>query len=761
MSGVSGVGSTSSGSSTPQGTLGNVPPVSFPGIASGIDYNAIIEKLTSLTLAQNQPLTSQVNNLNAQNTELVKINGLMQKVQQAITNLGDPTLFSSYSASSSNTSLATAMQTPQQVPNPGTTTILSQTLATSTQIASDPAANKIVLLGSPLSTAGFQITPTNGSSSGNGKFTINGTQITYAVGTDTVNTILAKINAIAGVTASFQNDQLTITSTSGPLSLGSASDVGNLEQIFKLDVAPVLSGQQVQSTTGGVASTDTLGGDGVTVAGTLTVNGNNFAYTGATTVASLENSINAVSGLHAAIQGGKLVIETTNGAALTVGDTGNFQTNFNGGMSAPANYSAVTSVANVGGVNPATTLINENTSTALNTGTTFTINGVAITFNPNSNNLQDVINMINQSSAGVTASWNATLGQLQLIAKATGPQSIVLGAPGDSSNFLTAFGLTTAGTTTTVGTQASVTYQTASGPSATVYSNTNQVTNVVPGVTLSLLQNSTTPYSVTVAASNKNLTTAIDTFVTAYNNAVDELNAATQAPVVKQAAAGTPLTAGQLQSSQIVPGGPLFTNNSVQSLKAQLVNLVSGLVSTGSQSVNSFASIGLNLDTSIAVLTADSTNSKDSTNASGVSTQSFSGTSGKLQPLDTTTLDSALAANPTAVQSIFTSQSGILGQLGSYLTFVTGTPTQLGPSGSFLGTAPDTALLTGLESSNSTQIDSINKQIAMVNDNAIAQANSLRAQFTASETLIAQLQQEQASLAGFLGTSSSSSGGSA
>jgi flagellar capping protein FliD len=768
MSGVSGVGSTSSsGSSTPQGTLGNVPPVSFPGISSGIDYNAIIEKLTSLTLAQNQPLQTQSNNLTAQNQELVKINGLIQKVQQSITNLGDPTLFSTYSATSSNTAYATATQTSGGVPFAGTTTILSQTLATATQVSSDPAANKIVSQTNPLSTAGFQITPTNGSSTSNGKFTVNGTQFSFDVGTDTVNTILTKLNAITGIKASFQNDQLTITSTSGSLSLGSASDLGNLEQIFKLDVAPILSGQQEVSNTGGVASTDTLGGDGVTTAGTLTINGNNIAYTLGETVGQLESAINAVSGLRASIQTGSLVIETTNGAALNISsDTGNFQANFNGGFSGPTSYQSVTSESNVGGINPATTLQNENTTVALNTGTTFTINGVSITFNPATQNLQDVINEINSSNAGVTATWNVSLGELQLVSKNTGPQSIVLGSPSDSSNFLTAFGLTTAGATTAVGTQASVTYQTASGSSATVYSNSNQVTNVIPGVTLSLLQNTTTPYTVTVAASNQSLIKAINDFVTAYNAAITELNSATAAPVVKTQSAGTPITAGQTQSSQVIPGGPLFANSTVQGLKDQLVNLVSGLVQNGSTSYNSFSSIGLQLDNSIAVLTASSTSgnnntSKDSSDSSGIQTQTYDGTSGKLQALDTTTLDSALLADPNAVQSIFTGSSGILSGLGSYLTYVTGTPTQLGPNGSFLGTAPDTALLSGLESGNSAQIDSINQQIAMVNDMAIAQANSLRAQFTASETLIAQLQAEQASLASITGSSSSSSSSSA
>ncbi|GEM_PF-588251 len=764
MSGLSGVGSsTSSNTSTngTQGTLGNAPPISFPGIASGIDYNAIIEKLTSLTLAQNAPLTAENTKLAAANKELIKINGLVQQVQQAIMNLGDPTLFNQFSATVSNPAYASATQTSGQTPLAGTYSILAQTLATSTQITSDPAANKPVNTGVSLATAGFQITPSNGTGSSGGKFTINGQQISFDVGTDTVSTILAKINALTGVKASFQNDQLTITSTSGPLSLGSSSDSGNLAQIFKLDVAPVLSGQQEVSITGGVASTDTLGGDGVTAAGTLTINGNIIPYATTETVGSLIGAINAVSGLNAAIQNGSLVIESTNGTALSITDTGNFQTNFNGGFSAPANYSSVTSAATVGGINPDQTLNTVNSSIALNSGTTFTINGVTLSLDPTTQNLQDIINEINSSNAGVTASWNTTLGQLQLVSKTTGPQSIVLGAPGDSSNFLQAFGLTTAGATTQVGQQASVTYQTASGGTATVYSNSNAVTNVIPGITLTLTQSTTTPYTVSVTASNKNLITAINNFITAYNNAITEINTATAPPVVQAQQPGTPIQPGASTSSQVLPGGVLFDNYSVQNLKDQLVALVSNMVSNGSTSYNSFSSIGINLDNSVAVITSNSTSgssdSKDSQDSSGLQTQTYAGTSGKLQPLDTTTLDSALAADPTIVQGLFTADSGVLAGLGNYLTFVTGTPTQLGTNGNFLGTAPDVSLIQGIENTNSAQIDSINQQIAMVNDQATAQANQLRTEFTASETMIAQLQAEQQSLSSILGTSSSSS----
>src|SRR5690242_15978636 len=97
--------SMSPGSSIP-GT--NLPPISFPGIASGIDYNSIISKLTSLTLAPTTQLNQQVATLNAANAELIKINGLLSNVQSSLNGLSMSAIYNAISATSSNTGVLTA-----------------------------------------------------------------------------------------------------------------------------------------------------------------------------------------------------------------------------------------------------------------------------------------------------------------------------------------------------------------------------------------------------------------------------------------------------------------------------------------------------------------------------------------------------------------------------------------------------------------------------------------------------------------------------
>jgi flagellar hook-associated protein 2 len=66
-------------------------------------------------------------------------------------------------------------------------------------------------------------------------------------------------------------------------------------------------------------------------------------------------------------------------------------------------------------------------------GQTFTVNGAQITLS-SSDTLNDVLNKINSSSAGVTASYNATTGDISLASNSSAP--IILGSAADTSDFL-------------------------------------------------------------------------------------------------------------------------------------------------------------------------------------------------------------------------------------------------------------------------------------------------------------------------------------
>lgn len=662
----------------------NVPPVSFPGIASGIDYNSIIQKLTSMTLQPTVSLNAQIATLNAANAELIKINGMLSSVQNALLALSQPSIYGAVDALSSDGNAATAQSISGASANAGTYFIQQTQLATATQVLGAAAIGHSELDGIggtpawqvPLANSYAAITPSNGSGP-TGSITINGVSVTYNVSTDSLQTIFNKINAAVQTAtgdASFNigfagaTDTVQITDANNPISLGAPTDQGNLLQVLRLDQAAV----------------------------------NNTATSG---------SVTGTAGVGGVDQG--LAFNSVNGS----------------GQATNANY---------------TTPV---------TGGYFTINGVKITIDAANDNLASVIKRINASTAGVVAAYNSATGQISITAKNTGPQSVVLGSGSDTSNFLSATGLTAAsGAATTLGTQAFVKIQPPSGPAQTVYSNSNTITTAIPGVQLNLVSNTSTPFQVTVSQSTTQLVSALNTFVSAYNSAISEINTATAPPVVTTAPVGSGIGGS---SSQSVGGGILYGNSDVDTIKDQLVNIVSSLNANNDPVYNSLSSIGLNLTSSFTQLVQSSDSGSTSTGSasSTIQTQSMAGTDGELQPLDPQALQNALASNPTAVQNLFNGAQGMVTQLGTYLTGVTGFPTNV--STGLLGTIPRTSLIQNFENANSDQISSIQQQVSLIRDNANQQADALRAEFVATETQLAGFQALQSQLSSFFNQNAS------
>ncbi len=664
---MSGLGSTPSSSSTPFGT--NVPPISFPGIASGIDYNAIIQKYTDLTLLQQKPLQNRVTSLNSQQAELFKLQDLIAKFQDSFTAISNPWNFSAATPTSSNSAAIAASAIPNSVATPGTYVIKIASLATATQLTNDPAANGAFDPNATLNNAGASITPSNGRPGAlRGTVTIDGVALQYDVNSTSLNNWITNIAnpalAAAGVSASlaYNNGKVTVTSTQ-PLTLGSANDSGNLLQVLKLDTA---------------------------------------------------------------------------------------QITFSAGK-----YTA-TSTAMIGGINLGAMLNtskNAGFATAVTAGT-FSINGVVFKVDPTTNNLNDLLKQINGSSAGVVATYDAVNDRVLLTSKSSGPQGITIGGSGDTSNFLQAVGFLanyakpnqlSAGAQLVVGKAAHVQYVDGAGTTHDVFSNSNDVTTVIPGVNLKLQQavdgTVVAPVTISVAQDSSALQTAIKTFVTAYNAVIDEINTATQAPVI-----GTTTTStGQTQAQQLTTGGVLFNNQDVLTLRDRLVNFVSGSGNTGSRSYNSLSAVGLTLDSAFSVDVASAATPQNPSSQTTVTHQTFAGTSGRLKDLDVTKLGAALAADSNAVAKLFTGTGSIIGRLGAYLTGVSGLPTQL--TGGFAGKIPSQPLFKTLTSTTSDQISSLQRQIKLVTDQANLQADMLRRQFINSEALIAQFQSMQSSLA--------------
>lgn len=674
MSGIGSTSSATSSSSTQYGT--NVPAVSFPGIASGIDYNSIIQKYTDLTLQQEKPLETKVTALNAQQAELLKIHDLVAKFQDTFLAVSDPANFTATTPTSSNGSAIAASTLAGSVATPGTYVIKTATLATATQFSNDPAANGTFSYNSALANAGASISPNNGppGTTTPGQLTINGAVLNYDVNSTTLQSFVtnaANVAALSAVGVTLNYDAVTQTVTvnsTQPLTLGSATDHGNLLQVLKLDTAQI-----------------TFGGGSYTATSTSKIGGINVGAT----------------------------LNTSNNAGF---------------------------------------------ATAVTAGR-FSINGVSFNVDPTANNLNNLLQQINSSSAGVFATFDSANDRVLLTAKSSGPQGITLGSSGDTSNFLQAVGFLanaaqpnalSAGAAIAVGKAAHVQYVDNAGTTHDVYSNSNDVTTVVPGVDVKLQQAVdgavVAPVTISVAQDSGKLQSSIKSFVDAYNAVINEINTATQAPVVGTTSAQN----GQTQAQQLTTGGVLFNNSDVTGLRDRLVNVVTSMGNTGSSSYNSLASIGLMIDASFSVDAASAGDTQNTTSQTNVSQQTFAGTSGRLQDLDVTKLSAALATNANAVAKLFTGSTSLIGQLGSYLTTVSGLSTQL--TGGLVGKVPPTSLFASLSNQTNDQISSLQQQIKLVTDQANLQADRLRAEFVSSEGAIAVLQSQQSSLSSLLGS---------
>jgi len=679
---MSGLSSTSSSTSSTDSTIpgNNVAPISFPGIVSGIDYNAIIEKLTSVTLLPAQQAKTQISTLNTKNSTLITLNAYLSSVQNTLEALSNPSTFDAFQAYSSDSSVLTGTSNTSSTGAPGTYIIKNTQLATATAVTSAVSASVGYSLSDvipghggatglqvPLIDSVTSIYPENGSSGSTteGLITVDGVQIQYNVDSQSLNTILSNITAALstvdpGFSASYNSatDEVTFSSSDKPISIGSSADTGNLEQVLKLDTAEVNN----TSSSGSITSSGPIGGL-------------------------------SLSADFASASGANLLTSVTGGP-----------------------------------------------------GSFFTINGVKITIDPSSQNLQDAINAINSSGAGVVASFNQITNQISLTNTSTGPQSIVIGSASDTTNFLQAVGLEGSGATTTIGQQAYVTIQQPDGTDQTYYSSSDQISNAIAGITLTVAGNSTDPTTLTVSQNSQPAISAINAFVSAYNAAINEINNASTAPVVQQtdATSGNSTTSS---SSQLAAGGPLYNDLEIEELKDELVSIVSDVFS-GGNGYNSLSSIGISLDSTHQVFAAsgttnNATSDSDTTSSSSgpISLQTQDGTSGQLEPLDVTTFTAAFEADPTAVSNIFNSANGLVQQLGSYLTTATGLPTQ--GANNVIGTIPDVSLIQNDENQVASQITSLQDYIKTIDDQANAQADLLRAEYTSSETLIAGYQSLQ------------------
>lgn len=359
-------------------------------------------------------------------------------------------------------------------------------------------------------------------------------------------------------------------------------------------------------------------------AGSFTVNGQRITVETTDTLQNLFDDISTATGgtvtasYDAATD--KITLSSTSEIVLgSSADTSNFlqvARLYNNGTG------TVASSSKLGSIQPAAPLEDGNFATPLSDGGSgageFRINGVSIAFSATSDSLQNVIQRINSSQAGVTASYDLINDRLVLTNKKTGDVGVSL--EDVTGNFLTATGLT--GGTLERG--QNLLYTVNGG--GQLVSQSNTVTSESSGIAglsvTALAENST---DVTVAADTTSIRTAINDFVTEYNRLQSMID--TQ-------------TASSTDAKGKVTAGVLANENDADTIARQLRSLANGEVGASISTLKRLEAIGI----------------------------ASNGNDNSISISDSEALDEALATNLGAVKSLFShSTTGLAVRLNDFI----------------------------------------------------------------------------------------------
>ncbi len=459
-------------------------PLSMPGLASGMDWQSLIQKIMSVSEEPLHRLEAEKSDLQNEQKVLEKtFKPMVEKFRQSLLTLELPSTFNAKSSTVSDNSVLSA-------------DVSSTALTGTYQIKVDKMATFTTL--TPSSTVGKAIDPTKTlddlklrQAVTGGYFTINGVQINVDPSTQSLNDVINAINnSGAGVTASYDSttDKLTLTANGNALiNIGSPSDTSNFLQAVYLT-----------------------------------------------------------------------------GAAENTDENGN---------------TTVSSTVHIGAVDPSFTL----SSLGIKSGN-IKINGVEIAVDP-TQSLESFIEEINNSNANVTAWYDYNADKVYLRSKIGGPVSITT-AEADSSNptnVVSAFGWDNA--TQNDGQNAQVEVSMDGGATWTTYDrSTNNISDILPGVTLDLYSSSSTPVTLTISQDTSKAMDAIQKFVDSFNKIVNWINTQynQQPPKETQNASGSSTTQGALYHNQMI-------EDVLSKMKTMVYQLVPGL-----SKYNSLPSIGIN-----------------------------------------------------------------------------------------------------------------------------------------------------------------------
>lgn len=275
----------------------------------------------------------------------------------------------------------------------------------------------------------------------------------------------------------------------------------------------------------------TLSSSGISTtieAGQFTINGVVFNVDPAVDslngiIGTINGSAAGVTATYDAVTDTLLIANTTPGDTSIInfggsGDTSNLTdvlgvddaTQFTNG----AGSTEVVSARNLGAVNPGDMINTVAFAGGAVTAGNFLINGVSITVDPTVDGLADVIDRINASDAGVTASYDTSNDTIRVVSNTLGSRTVSFVS--GTSNFLDVTNLTTA--LQTAGNDAQFTID----GGAVQTSNTNDVQNVIGDVTVNLVGVGTS--TITISRDTDSVIEKVGEFIEAFNESITGIN---------------------------------------------------------------------------------------------------------------------------------------------------------------------------------------------------------------------------------------------
>lgn len=442
--------------------------------------------------------------------------------------------------------------------------------------------------------------------------------------------------------AKSSSDSITVAATS-------TADPQNLKvSVSKLATATVAQSASVAASYVDGSSKMSDIAEGAVTAGSfsLYVNGakNTISITKDKTIDDVLTEMNNIAGVSASIDSsGKLSISSSGvGNTVTVGSSAD-TSNFSKVMSLTRNtttgvYSSSKSIFDT---NTTTPLVSSSFAGGTIKAGTFTIGTTSFTID-SSTTLKGLLDKINKSDAGVTATWDSNAGKLVLAADDQGAFNINISAgdgkvgDDDASNFTDIMGLTTstwdgdgklASTVLKTGSQSLGSNAVLTINGTEITSSSNTVTSDISGIkglTLTLNSTTTADATVSVTQDTAKISDAITKLVSAYNKSITDTDSATASD------------------------GNLYGESILTSLRNKVRTLITSSIS-GDNQYKTLASIGIttgavstdtkaNLKSTLTIDT-DKLTSALSENSDAVKTllvgNSTSGTSGLLSKMET------------------------------------------------------------------------------------------------------------------------------